>query len=195
LAGASFHVHLEGAGGSEGFAVKSFRGAKDVMRERCACAGASRWGEGEEGAALVEMALSVTMFATVLIGVVYFIFGLYTYTFVADAAREASRYASTRGSQSCLNTPTLSDCNANQTEIQTRVLSMRYPGLGASNLNVNTTWLQANTTGATGWTACGGQCNAPGNMVQVRVAYAMNVPLWGRTRIDVGSTSQMVISQ
>jgi putative alpha-1,2-mannosidase len=29
----------------------------------------------------------------------------------------------------------------------------------------------------------------------VQVTYAMNVPLWGRTRIDVGSTSQMVISQ
>ncbi len=163
------------------------------MWERFACAG----GEGEEGAALVEMSRSGTMFAAVLVGVVYFIFGLYTYTFVADAAREASRYASTRGSQCFANTPGLSDCPATQPQIQARVLSMRYPGLGASNLTVNTTWLQANTTGATGWTPCGTapQCKVPGDMVQVQVTYAMNVPLWGRTRIDVGSTSQMVISQ
>jgi Flp pilus assembly protein TadG len=168
----------------------------NMTRERSACAGESRCGEGEEGAALVEMALSITMFAAVLIGVVYFIFGLYTYSFVADAAREASRYASTRGSQCSSNTPTLpGGCNASPVQIQSRVLSMRYPGLGASNLTVNTIWLQANTTGATGWTACGYQCDAPGNMVQVQVTYAMNVPLWGRTRIDVGSTSQMVISQ
>lgn len=176
--------------------MKSMRDTMNMTCGRFASAGAWRCGEGEQGAALVEMALSVTMFAAVLIGVVYFIFGLYTYTFVANAAREASRYASTRGSQCSSNTPSLpGGCNANRTQIQDRVLGMRYPGLGASNLTVNTTWLQANTTGATGWTACGGQCDAPGNMVQVQVTYAMNVPLWGRTRIDVGSTSQMVISQ
>ena len=171
---------------------------RDTMNMTCgrfARADAWRCGEGEQGAALVEMALSVTMFAAVLIGVVYFIFGLYTYTFVANAAREASRYASTRGSQCSANTPSLTDCPASLAQIRDRVLGMRYPGLGASNLTVNTTWLQANTTGATGWAACGYQCDAPGNMVQVQVTYAMNVPLWGRTRIDVGSTSQMVISQ
>ena len=169
-----------------------------MTREGSRCAGELRGGEGQEGAALVEMALSVTMFASVLVGIVYFIFGLYTYTFVADAAREASRYASTRGFQCNNNTPAMpGGCNASQAQIQSRVESMRYPGLSASNLTVLTTWLQANTTGATGWTPCGTapQCKAPGNMVQVQVTYAMNVPLWGRTRIDVGSTSQMVISQ
>lgn len=168
----------------------------NIMRGISACAAESRGGDPEEGAALVEMALSITMFAAVLIGVVYFIFGLYTYTFVADAAREASRYASTRGSQCTANTPSLPNCPATPAVIQSRVLSMRYPGLGASNVTVNTTWLKANITGNTGWAACGTPpCNAPGDLVQVQVIYAMNVPLWGATRIDVGSTSQMVISQ
>jgi len=156
-------------------------------------------GAGQEGAALVEMAISTALFLSILIGIVYFMFGLYAYSFVADAAREASRYASTRGSQSCTNAPILNDCNATGPDIQAMVQSIRYPGLSASNLIVTTTWLQANTRGATGWATCTpGPCsNAPGNMVKVVVTYAypINVPFWARTTIDVSSTSQMVISQ
>jgi Flp pilus assembly protein TadG len=152
----------------------------------------------EEGAALVEMALSAAVFLTILIGMVYLIFGLYVYNFVADAAREASRYASTRGSQCVFNTRLL-DCNAGRAQIQSFVQSMPYPGLNANNLTVTTTWMKANTTGTTGWTACARRvsCNQPGDMVQVRVTYGypINVPFWTSTTIDVSSASQMVISQ
>ncbi len=79
----------------------------------------------EEGAALVEMALSAAVFLTVLIGMVYLIFGLYVYNFVADAAREASRYASTRGSQCVFNTPLLPNCNAGPAHIQSFVKACR----------------------------------------------------------------------
>ena len=165
----------------------------------CSLAGGVGCGDNEEGAALVEMALSVAVFLSLLIGFVYFIFGLYTYNFVADAARDASRYASTRGSQCSNNTPILPGCTANVDEIQTFVKSMPYPFLDTRNLTVTSMWLQANTTGATGWTAsCRGGCsNAPGNMVSVKVTYAypISVPFWARTTIDVSSTSQMVISQ
>lgn len=153
----------------------------------------------EEGAALVEMALSAAVFLTILIGMVYLIFGLYVYNFVADAAREASRYASTRGSQCVFNTPLLANCNAGRAQIQSFVQSMPYPGLNANNLTVTTTWLKANTTGTTGWTACAPRtpCKLPGDMVQVRVTYGypINVPFWTSTTIDVSSASQMVISQ
>lgn len=152
----------------------------------------------EEGAALVEMALSAAVFLTVLIGMVYLIFGLYVYNFVADAAREASRYASTRGSQCVFNTPLL-DCNAGPAQIQSFVQSMPYPGLNANNLTVTTTWLKANTTGTTGWTACAPStpCELPGDMVQIMVTYRypISVPFWALTVIPVSSTSQMVISQ
>jgi Flp pilus assembly protein TadG len=152
----------------------------------------------ESGAALVEMALSAAVFLTILIGMVYLIFGLYVYNFVADAAREASRYASTRGSQCVFNTRLLG-CNAGRAQIQSFVQSMPYPGLNANNLTVTTTWLKANTTGTTGWTACAprAQCKLPGDMVQVRVTYGypINVPFWTSTTIDVSSASQMVISQ
>jgi hypothetical protein len=166
-------------------------------RARSASADESRQRGGEEGAALVEMAISITMFVSALIGVVYLIFGLYSYNFVADAAREASRYASTRGAQCSVNTPRLGDCGLIATRVEALVQGMQYPGLNARNLVANTQWLQANTTGPTGWTTCAGECNAPGNMVKVVVTYAypISVPFWARTTIDVSSTSTMVISQ
>jgi hypothetical protein len=164
---------------------------------RAKIASKSRKDGGEEGAALVEMAISITMFVSVLIGVVYLIFGLYSYNFVADAAREASRYASTRGAQCNVNTPGLGNCGLLAGQVQSLVQGMRYPGLNARNLVVTTEWLRANTTGSTGWTACAVACNAPGNMVEVVVTYPypISVPFWARTTIDVSSTSTMVISQ
>lgn len=160
------------------------------------------WGgsvSADEGAALVEMALSASVFFVVLIGIVYLIFCLYTYNFVADAAREATRYASTRGTECSVNTPGIGNCNVSPAQLQTWVRSMNYPGMSAANLSVTATWLRASTTGATSWIACSpGPCTkAPGNMVQVRVTYSypISVPFLVGTTIDVSSVSQMVISQ
>jgi hypothetical protein len=153
----------------------------------------------EEGAALVEMALSSAMFLGILTSVFFVILALYSFHFVADAAREATRYASVRGSQCSTNTPSLGNCGVTSAELQTWIRSLSYPN--ASRLSVTATWLKATSSGTpatTIWSACTtGTCNVPGNMVKVAVTYAypLSVPFWKSTTVSIGSVSSMVISQ
>jgi Flp pilus assembly protein TadG len=62
--------------------------------------------QNEEGSALVEFALSSVVLFMTLFGLMASCTALYSYLFVAEAAREASRYAIVRG-DSCTG---LSDC-------------------------------------------------------------------------------------
>lgn len=153
---------------------------------------------GEEGATLVEMAVSSVVLFAILIGIIEVSLGLYSYNFVADGARQATRWAMVRGSTSCVNTPNLTHCNAASTDIQNYVKGLGYPGLSASNLTITPTWLTASATTPTTWSTCSsGTCNLPGNEVQVQVTYAfpIGIPFWTITSINVSSTSSMVISQ
>jgi Flp pilus assembly protein TadG len=154
---------------------------------------------GDEGATIVATALASTILAIMFIGIFDMSLALYNYHFVADAAREATRYAIVRGSASCTNSPNMTNCNATSAEIQTYVQNLGYPY--ASSLTVTATWLTAVSSGSpatTTWTACtSGICNAPGNLVHVVVteAFPLNIPFCTKTTINLSSTSQMAISQ
>lgn len=153
---------------------------------------------GDEGATIAETALALTIFLAMLIGVFQMMLALYTFHFVADAAREASRYAIVRGSDSCTNTPALSNCNATSDEIQSYIRSLNYPGVTSSKINITATWLSANVGYPKTWSACAGTgCNAPGNQVKIVASYAfpLSVPFVPKTTFNLSSTSQMVISQ
>jgi Flp pilus assembly protein TadG len=153
---------------------------------------------GEEGASVVEMAFASTIFLAMLIGTFQMLLASYTFHFVSDAAREATRYAIVRGSTSCINTPSLSNCNATPDQIQAFVRRLNYPGITSSNLTVKTTWLTASATTPRTWSACtSGTCNAPGNQVKVVVIYAFtfSVPFVPRAGFNLTSTSRMAISQ
>ena len=56
---------------------------------------------GEEGASIVETAFASTIFFAMLMGTFQMLLASYTFHFVSDAAREATRYAMVRGSTSC----------------------------------------------------------------------------------------------
>lgn len=152
---------------------------------------------GDEGASVLEFALVSTVFFALLIGCFEMLLALYTFHFVSDAAREASRYAIVRGSTSCTNTPNLTNCNATAAQIQTYIRSLTYPGITPNSLSVTTTWLAASSTTPTTWSACAGSCNAPGNGVKVVVTYpfSFSVPFVPKATLNLTSTSQMVISQ
>jgi Flp pilus assembly protein TadG len=153
---------------------------------------------GEEGASIVETAFACVIFLAMLIGTFQMMLGFYTFHFVSDAAREATRYAIVRGSTSCTNTPNLSNCNATSAQIQTYVRGLNYPGITSSRLTVTTTWLTASATTPTTWSACtSGTCNVPGNQVKVVAVYAFpfSVPFVPRSTLSLTSTSRMVISQ
>ena len=149
-----------------------------------------------EGAAIIEFALSSAILFALLIGTVTMCLAFFTYHSVADAAREATRWAMVRGSTSCTNTPGLTDCNATAAEIQTYVSSLGYLNVTASDTTVS--WLAASGTQPTTWTTCAsGTCNVPGNQVSVTVTYPfpLNIPFVSSQTLNISSTSAMVISQ
>ncbi len=153
------------------------------------------WGIfGDAGATLMEFALSTSVLLMMLMGIITMCLAFYTYNFVADAAREATRYAIVRGS-TCTDLP---DCNATAGQVSTYVKQLGFPGMTASNLTVSTSWLTASSTRPTTWSACtSGTCNVPGNGVRVVVTYAfpLTLPFVSPDALNLSSTSQMVISQ
>ena len=150
---------------------------------------------GEEGAAIIEFAVGSSILFSLLFGIMMMSLAFFTYHFVADSAREATRWAMVRGSTSCTNTPGLTECNATAAQIQTYVSSLGYMNIPTSDTTVS--WLTASATQPTTWTACAGTCNIPGNLVSVTVTYAfpLNIPFVSAQTLNITSTSQMVISQ
>jgi len=152
----------------------------------------------EGGTSTVEMALASMVFLAMLIGVFQMMLALYTFNYVSDAARQGSRYAMVRGSTSCTNTPTLTNCNVTGDKIQTWVQGRAYPGIKSGTLTLTTTWLKASASQPTTWSACtSGTCNAPGNQVKVvaSYSYAFAVPFVPKLTFNLSSSSKMVIAQ
>ncbi|HEU5352072.1 MAG TPA: TadE family protein [Terracidiphilus sp.] len=178
----------------------------------------------EEGSALVETALSISVMLTVMVGIMQLCLVMYASVFVNEAAREATRYASVRGSNSCTDLSTFPNCNLGPTSSPISVLTTYVQGLGyplpnTSNLQVTTaSWnyvtLDGSGFGYSQWTsaaACtgasdpgpsgtppggGNPCNYPGNMVTVQVQYAMplNIPFWTNANVTLTSQSSMLIA-
>jgi Flp pilus assembly protein TadG len=156
----------------------------------------------DDGSSIVEMALSAALIFGALFGVIAIMLALYTYNFVSDAAREATRWASVRGSQCSTNNAGLDHCNAQQSDIQSYVQNLGYPGLNKNYLTITASWLSETMSGSPAtatWSACSSPstppCNAPGNMVKVVATYAfpLGIPYWKNSTLNVSSTSEMVI--
>lgn len=144
----------------------------------------------EEGAALVETAISLVLLLTFMFGILEVSLMLYTYHFVSEAAREGTRYALVRG-YDCTGFP--SACPAAPADIQTYVKGLSYPGIDPSKMTVTVSYA-AYPTG----TNCSPSalCNNPGNTVKVQVSYAFpfSIPFVPANTVNMSSTSQMVIS-
>jgi TadE-like protein len=171
----------------------------------------------QRGTSLVEVAVSLAVYLSLMFGVIEFSMAVYAYNFVSDAAREATRYAVIRGENSCVPNPGFPNCNLQPGSITSTtnpqnnpvleyIDSLRYPGLNPSNLSAAVTWwvAQQNENGNTSWTIqCAGSvdlhgnpCNAEGNAVKVVVTYRfpLSIPWMKPTIARVSSTSQMVIN-
>ena len=160
---------------------------------------------GDDGGSLVEMAICCMVLMPLMFGVIQFSLAFYAYHFVADAAREASRYAMVRGGLSCNNTPNLSNaCSTNgsstgvtSAQIQTYVQQLGLPMAG--QLTASTTWYSysADANGHATWAVCATPCPVPGNQVKVTVTdnFPLAIPYWKSLRVPITSTSTMVISQ
>jgi len=155
----------------------------------------------EEGSSLVEMAIASSVFFVMFIGLFELCLAFYSYHFVSDAAREATRYAMVRGATCSTNTPSQTNCNVTSAQVQSYIRSLGYPGLVSNDLTSTTTWCAATSSGSpatTTWSACAaGTAETPGNEVKVVVNYAfpLHIPFWKNGTINVSSTSFMVIAQ
>ncbi len=144
----------------------------------------------EHGSVMVETALSLAMWLTLVFGMMLAGLELYSFHYISEAARLGTRFAIVRGS-SCTGSGLSGGCPATATNIQTYVKGLGYPGISATAMTVTSTWY--NSPSST--TSCP-TCNAPGDFVQVQVQYTFPftfpfVPSMGQ----ITSTSRMVIAQ
>ncbi len=157
--------------------------------------GKSRQSKDDRGSVMVEFALSACLLLLLEIGLFHLCIAVYSYTFVSDAAREATRYAMVRGlslSNDCTE-PGYANCIAQTSDIQSYIQGLSLPGINPENMTATTTWLTS--SGA----ACGtsDSCKAPGNMVKVTVSYTYPyiIPFSSTTALRMSSQSQVVIVQ
>jgi Flp pilus assembly protein TadG len=178
--------------------------------------GNSREASSERGGALVEFAVVLTVLFTLIFGIMDFSQAMYAYHFISNAAREATRYASVRGSTfstACTNPlPIAYSCKAGTADITAYVQSIVSPGMyvtsttasctspSAGHLNVCATWPATAPSGATGTcpsTPSGGK--NPGCLVEIQVqyTYGFTLPFVSKdvSSITLSSTSETVIQQ
>ncbi|MFC5861646.1 TadE/TadG family type IV pilus assembly protein [Acidicapsa dinghuensis] len=160
---------------------------------------AKRFRQNELGATLVELALSSAIFLGMLTGVFEMCWAFNTYHYVDEIAREGTRYAIVRGSTSCTNTPSLTNCNATVAEIRSYLQGIPYPGVdGPDRMTVTVNYFTPSSATPTTWTACAsGTCNAPGNLVKVQVTYSfpLNIAWVTKRNLNMTSSSSLVIAQ
>jgi Flp pilus assembly protein TadG len=151
----------------------------------------------ERGSTLVEFGLVIVVLLMLMFGVIDFARALYAYHFVANAAREGTRYAIVHGAVAlgCTTSP----CAApDPTPIVDYVANLAV-GSGIiktstdPSLQVTPNWPPA----ADGGSNCDTVPNNPGCTVQVRVTYNFKFifPFLPTSTYPMTSTSEMVISQ
>jgi Flp pilus assembly protein TadG len=146
-----------------------------------------RIAKAEDGAAAVEMAVSITALLMVIVGMMKMCLAIYCYHYTSEAAREGARWAIVRGSSS--GNETTAD------GISTYVKALGYPALLPANMTVTVTWAGFPTGVAC--TPNTNPCDNPGNMVTVTVQYAfpLSIPFRSTRTLNMSSTSSAIIAQ
>jgi Flp pilus assembly protein TadG len=162
-----------------------------TLRLPSPCAFSAACRRGERGQSIVETTLCMIILLTMLFGIIQAGLAVYSYHFIAEAAREGARYAIVRGS-AC--TSFVTACPATATDIQNYVKGLGFPGIDtrASAMTVTA------TCGALGsLAACSSSNDSPGNLVHVAITYKfpLAVPFVPAQTITMNTASQMVISQ
>lgn len=158
----------------------------------------------------MEFALIFLMMMSMMLGIIDFCRVAYTYHFVSNAAREATRYAAVRGStcnadSSCSQaTPDTGPASSGNTVIQDYVTSIVPEGLDPTQVTTTPNWpVQANGPAICNTAVAGigpATANYPGCTVQVTVSYNFSFifPLVYKVfssngTITLSSTSEMII--
>ena len=140
--------------------------------------------KGQEGSNLIESALIFMVLMSLLLGIVDFSRALYTYHFLSNVARDATRWAAVNGA-ACTSDGSCAS-SASAADIQNYVASITPPGVDPTKLDTDPSW--------PGTGACAGQ-NNPGCPVLVKVSYPFTfvVPFIRSTPLTLSSSSEMTI--
>jgi Flp pilus assembly protein TadG len=145
----------------------------------------------ERGDTLVEHAFVIVLLLTVIFSIFDFGRAMYTYHFVSNIAREATRWASVRGA-SCAGLS--GGCPALDTDVQNFASNIPAGmGLDPKKITATATWVAPPNNSP----ACVANSKNPGCVVKVQVTYPYKffLPFMPSTTMTMTSTSQMVISQ
>ena len=144
------------------------------------------------GSTLTEFAFVVPVLFAMLFGIIDFGRALYSYHFVSNAAREATRWASVRG-KDCR--PGLDSCPAGPDDVTDYVVSIAPPGIdtSSSKLLVDADWVAPPNA----LPVCVNLPKSPGCDIRVTVTYNFSfiLPFLPSGTHPMTSTSEMVISQ
>lgn len=161
----------------------------------------------ERGSAtLVEFAFVLPVLLLFVFGIIEFSSAAYAFHFVSNAAREATRYASVRGSTyatPCSPPTVVFDCQipiGDTTVIPGYVTGIAPTGINAGAIMTTPTWPGTDGAGNSGATS---KCdptlppNSAGCVVTVNVqyVYTLSFPMVASIPLNISSTSQLVISQ
>jgi Flp pilus assembly protein TadG len=159
----------------------------------------------QAGSNLVEYAFVLTIFLMMIFGIIDFSRALYSYHYLSNAARDATRWAAVNGytcnsDSSCNGTGGMNSGPASATQIQTYVTNHIAPALDSTKLTPTATF----THDANSPTICtsavsglgGPYNNYPGCTVTVQVSYDFSflTPLVSNKTLTLSSTSEMVIA-
>jgi Flp pilus assembly protein TadG len=128
-----------------------------------------------DGNTLIETSLCFMLFMTIFFAIMQFGWGVFNYNFVSYAAREGSRYASTRGARA--PTSAIATPDTIQTFVRNQAVAM-----DTAQLAVTTTWPDGNS-------------NQPGNRVTVTVSYPVPTLFsWFTQTMTITGSSTMRIA-
>jgi len=133
------------------------------------------------GSALIEFATTLSLLMTFVYVLMQLSMAFYTYGMISECAREATRYASVRGS-TC-KTSSGSSCTASTTSVSTYAKGLGFPNIGGSTITPVTTYPDGN--------------ESPGSRVQVQITYpySVSLPFVPKQTISLQVSSEMYILQ
>ena len=136
--------------------------------------------------------MSASVLFMMLLGSMKVCQAVYTYHYISEAARDATRYAIVRGFN-CDTTKFTTACPAGTDDISNYVKGLGYPGISSSAITVTTSW-----AGYPSGVVCtpDPNCKNNGNLVTVKVQYAFpaTIPFFGTKTWNMTSTSAMIIA-
>lgn len=134
----------------------------------------------KRGASLPETVIVMSVLMFLLLGIIDFGRALYTYSFVAQTARQSARWLIVRGT----NCTVVSPCNATNDNLKSYAQSLSIGATNASNISASATSTQSGCGTAPPF--------APGCAVTVTVTYPFNFMFpFLPTGISMSSSSTM----